>query len=142
MPARLFALLLALLPLALRADITAGNGWVWRTRAGQSGSSAGLTLHSEQPATLLAIYAPGVGRIELHHSSVDGNGRRTMRRLPNLPLPAGQTLTLREDGIHLMLLGLTQPLSRGKLPLVLTLQEAGGGRRTLVTLLDVRVPQQ
>ncbi|MFD2450131.1 copper chaperone PCu(A)C [Vogesella fluminis] len=141
MSARLFALLLVLLPLAAHADITAGNGWVWRTRAGQSGSSAGLTLHSEQPATLLAVYAPGVGRIELHHSGVDSNGRRTMRRLPSLPLPAGKTLVLREDGIHLMLLGLAHPLSRGKLPLVLTLQDAGGGRHTLVTLLDVRVPQ-
>ena len=50
-----------------------------------------------------------------------------MRPLPNgINLPAGQPVTLKPGGMHIMLMGLKQPLKQGEsFPLTLSLQKGG-----------------
>jgi copper(I)-binding protein len=49
-----------------------------------------------------------------------------MRPLAAMDIPAGQTVTPRPGGMHIMLLGLTQPLREGQsFPLTLSFEHAG-----------------
>jgi periplasmic copper chaperone A len=49
-----------------------------------------------------------------------------MRPLAAIDIPAGQTVTLSPGGMHIMLLGLTQPLREGQsFPLTLSFDHAG-----------------
>lgn len=55
------------------------------------------------------------------------DGVMRMRQLEGgVPLPAGETVKLEPGGLHVMLIGLKQPLTEGQtLPLTLTFEEAG-----------------
>jgi periplasmic copper chaperone A len=49
-----------------------------------------------------------------------------MRRVESIDLPAGQPVSLKPNGYHIMLMGLTQPLKEGQtFPLTLTFAKAG-----------------
>ena len=68
----------------------------------------------------------------------DGGVMR-MRQLPKVDLPAGQTVKLEPNGVHLMLVDLKQPLKPGdKLPLVLSVQSSGMSLTTLKIEAEVR----
>ena len=69
---------------------------------------------------------PRAERVEIHTMVHEGNVMK-MRPLPNgLDIPASQTVTLAPGGLHLMLLGLGQPLREGeRIPMVLTFERAG-----------------
>ncbi|WP_084300359.1 copper chaperone PCu(A)C [Microvirgula aerodenitrificans] len=124
--------------LADPGTVTARDGWAWRTRAGQYGSAGFVTLTSTTPARLIAASSPRVGRVEIHESFVDAQGRFGMRRLGALPLSPARPLVMRHDGIHLMLIGLRTPLAVGdRLPLTLTI-DSGGLREIVSTTLVVK----
>ena len=56
----------------------------------------------------------------LHETTVQ-QGQSRMRPREQLAVPAGQTVKLEPGGLHVMLHGLTQPLSVGQtVPLVIT----------------------
>jgi hypothetical protein len=66
-------------------------------------------------------------------------GVMRMRQLPKVELPAGQTVRLAPNGVHLMLVDLKQPLKAGdKLPLVLSVQSSGMSLTTLKIEAEVR----
>lgn len=72
-------------------------------------------LHNqgEQDDMLLSASSEVAERIEIHRRSLEDDVMR-MRAVDTLPLPAGQRLPLRHGGeLHLMLLGLRQPLRDG-----------------------------
>ena len=66
-------------------------------------------------------------------------GVMRMRQLPKVELPAGETVKLAPNGVHLMLVDLKQPLRPGdKLPLVLSVQSSGMSLTTLKIEAEVR----
>lgn len=134
---------LALFCLPALADsggVTVRDGWAWRTRAGQYGSAGFVTLNTTATARLVAASSPRVGRIEIHESFVDAQGRFGMRRLGAVALQPAHPLQMRHDGIHLMLIGLRTPLAVGdRLPLSLTI-DSGGRTEIVSTTLDIRAP--
>ena len=132
--------LLCMPALADSATVTARDGWAWRTRAGQYGSAGFITLNTTATAQLVAASSPRVGRIEIHESFVDAQGRFGMRRLGAVALQPARPLQMRHDGIHLMLIGLRTPLAVGdRLPLTLTI-DSGGQREMVSTALVVKAP--
>jgi copper(I)-binding protein len=92
--------------------------------------------HAENGATYLTIVSPSADRLTaasspvakkaaLHTMSMEGGVMR-MRLLAAIAIPAGQTVTLSPGGMHIMLLGLTQPLHQGQsFPLTLPFDHAG-----------------
>jgi hypothetical protein len=57
---------------------------------------------------------------------MDGNIMR-MRKEDSLPLPAGKSVSIEPGGLHIMLIGLKQPLVEGEtFPMHLTFEKAGG----------------
>lgn len=96
------------------APIVVENAYVRAVPPGQQNSAAFMTLsnQSERDVALLAGESPAAEVVELHTHSMDG-GMMRMRRVDQIQVPAGQTVELKPGGLHVMLIGLTAPLSPG-----------------------------
>jgi periplasmic copper chaperone A len=70
--------------------------------------------------------APQVAQRGELHTMKHENGMMMMREVPGFGLPAGQTMTLKPGGDHLMLIGIQKPLEAGqKIPATLVFEKAG-----------------
>jgi periplasmic copper chaperone A len=109
-------------------DLTIDNPWAKPSLKGVPNGAAYMTITNsgEMDDTLLAATAEVSNAVELHTMSMT-DGVMRMRQLEGgVPLPAGETVKLEPGGLHVMLIGLKQPLTEGQtLPLTLTFEEAG-----------------
>jgi copper(I)-binding protein len=131
-------LLLACPAAAQHAPAEAGDLAIarsWTRAAGQGGTGAGFLAISNRGAAadrLVAASSPVARVTELHTHVRDGEVMR-MRPVEEVEIPAGQTVTLQPGGLHLMLIGLNQPLRQGEaVPLTLRFARAGEVRVELV----------
>lgn len=112
--------------------------WARATVQGQQASGAYMTLTSSGDATLVGVATPAAESAEVHEMKLE-SGVMKMRPAPRLPLPAGQSVTLRPGGYHVMLMGLKKPLHAGEqLPLKLKVQGADGKIETIEVKAEVR----
>jgi copper(I)-binding protein len=89
--------------------------------------AAFMTLRNRggQADRLVSASVPIARTVELHTHIRDGDVMR-MRPVADIPVPAGQTVRLRPGGLHVMLIGLTEPLRQGAtVPLTLRFERAG-----------------
>lgn len=137
MPTRRHLLLAtALLPLAapaLAQDTVTELGPLrivnpWTRAAGQGMQGGGFLVIRNTSATadrLVSASSPAAGRMELHTHIRDGDVMR-MRPVNDIPVPANGEVTLQPGGLHLMLIGLTQPMNVGQsIPVTLRFEQAG-----------------
>lgn len=136
-------LLLAALPAVAAAQQTGSplrltDGWA-RPQAETSRPTGGyLTIENTGSDTVVITGASCAvaSRTEIHEM-VTQDGMMRMRRLPELAVPPGATVQLRPGGMHIMLMGLTEPLAAGRvLPCTLTLR----GGASVAASLTVRAP--
>lgn len=114
-----------LAPSALRVE----QAWARATVPGQRASGAFMQLTATQGLTLVGVSSPLAGVAEIHAMKLENDIMR-MSAVPQLELPAGQTVSLRPGGLHVMLLDLKSPLTSGSvLPLRLLLQDTHGAQR-------------
>ena len=121
-----------LLALPARAhDYRAGDLHIdhpWTRAAGANANGAGfMTIRNRgtEPDRLLAASTPAARVVELHTHIREGEVMR-MRPVQDIPIPPGQTVRLRPGGLHVMLIGLTEPLRPGtEVPLTLRFERAG-----------------
>jgi copper(I)-binding protein len=102
------------------------NPW---TRAANAGGQGGgfLVIRNTGAAAdrLLSAASPAAQRMELHTHVRDGEVMR-MRPVNDIPVPGNGSVTLQPGGLHLMLIGLTQPLAVGQsVPVTLRFERAG-----------------
>lgn len=123
------ALLLAAPGLA--HDFRAGDLLIdhpWSRAAGANTNGAGfMTIRNNgaQPDRLLSATTTIARTVELHTHIRDGEVMR-MRPVADIPIGARQTVRLRPGGLHVMLIGLTEPLRQGsEVPLTLRFERAG-----------------
>ena len=106
----------------------------WTRAAGQGATGAGFMAISNRGAAadrLLSASSPAARAIEMHSMVRDGEVMR-MRPVEAVEIRAGQTVTLRPGGLHLMLIGLSQPLRQGEtVPVTLRFERAGEVRVAL-----------
>ncbi len=129
--ARSGALLLALAALAgpALADgaVTVTGAWV---RAGTPAAKTGaafltVTNGTGAPDRLIAAQTPIADKAELHTHMMD-DGIMKMRGVDALDVAPGAPVALKPGGLHVMLLGLKQPLTEGsRFPITLTFDKAG-----------------
>ncbi|MFZ3035455.1 MAG: copper chaperone PCu(A)C [Parvibaculum sp.] len=85
-----------------------------------------LTNTGASDDVLISVASDVAARVELHSMTMDGNIMR-MRKEDSLPLPAGKSVSIEPGGLHIMLIGLKQPLVEGEtFPMHLTFEKAGG----------------
>ena len=85
-----------------------------------------LTNRGNVDDRLVSVEAPGVETVELHTMAMQ-DGVMMMRRLDDgIPVPAGDTVDLAPGGLHIMFIGLEQPLEVGSsVPVTVTFEKAG-----------------
>jgi copper(I)-binding protein len=105
--------------------------WARATPAGAKTGAIYLTVvnHTGADDKLVAASTPEAREAQLH-TMIDDNGVMKMRQLPSIEIKAGATVTLKPGGMHVMLLGLKEPLKQGA-SFPLTLQFEKGGKREL-----------
>jgi len=130
---RLSAVLLATASLGAQAgEITIGDPYARAVPPGHSNSAVYMTLKNEsmENRALVAAECPAAEVVELH-THLHEDGVMKMRRVDRIEVPAGQTVTLKPGGLHLMLIGLKETLEPGK-TLHLTLSFDNGNKEHVV----------
>lgn len=81
----------------------------------------------KQPDRLLRASTPAAQRCELHTMSIDAGNVMRMREVPDILLSPGVAVTMRPGaGLHIMLVGLKQPLKEGdSFPMTLEFERSG-----------------
>ena len=132
---RLAAALGAALLLAASAaaahDFTLGalkldHPWA-RASAGPAGNGAAFLVieNSGEADRLVATAGDVAARVELHTHTMAGDVMQ-MRQVEAVEIPAHGSAALQPGGLHIMLIGLKQPLREGeRFPLTLTFDKAG-----------------
>lgn len=118
----LFAgMLAATVGIANAQDYKLGNleietPWAPAVPKGATAAAGYLTIKNTgaEPDRLLGVSSPIAGKIEIHQMSM-ANGVMTMRPVPSgLEIKPGATVELKPSSFHLMIMGLKQPIEKGK----------------------------
>jgi len=129
MYSRVLAVAVAMLAGAAAAQtspVDIKDAWARATPGGAETAAAYATIVAPAADRLVAASTPVAGKAELHNMSIEG-GVMQMRPVEHgIDLPAGQPVTLKPGGLHIMLTGLKHPLHAGEsFPLTLTFENAG-----------------
>jgi periplasmic copper chaperone A len=122
------------------ADVTVGDAWVRESLPGRPATAAYLTLENRGPrdVRLVGGRTAAARVLELHEMRTE-RGTMKMRRIDGVTIPAGGKVALEPGGLHLMLIGLSQPLRPGaRVELVLRFQD--GSERVVEARVDPILP--
>ncbi len=115
-----------LLALPANASIEAAAGWSRQTVPGAKVGVGYLVLKNTgtRARSLLKVASPVADAVEIHQSGIDAEGVARMWPVGKLQLAAGETVQLRPEGRHLMLVGLKAPLQPGStVPVTFTFED-------------------
>ena len=95
-------------------------------------SAVFFTIHngSDHPRVLVAAQSSAARSVELHTHTMH-EGMMAMRRVPQIEIPAGQSVVFQPGGLHVMLIGLKHSLEMGQ-QIDLTLEFADGEKLNLM----------
>lgn len=97
-------------------SITVHDPYARAVPPGQPNSAAFMQLENTTHADLTLVTAQSsVAEVTELHTHTDVDGVMQMRQVENIALPAGETAELKPGGLHIMLIGLKQPLADGDL---------------------------
>ena len=120
------------------SEVKVQNAWARATAPGQAVAGVFMDLSAERPMSVVGGASPAAERVELHTMSMQ-EGVMVMRKVPEIRLPAGQTVQLKPGGLHVMLIGLKAPLQEGQtVPLTLQVRDAGGKTQEMAVQAQVR----
>jgi periplasmic copper chaperone A len=126
------------MPASAAESIVAKNAWARATAPGMTNAAVYMDVSSATDASIVGVASQAAASAELHETRVEG-GVIKMRPVARVALPARQIVKIAPGGLHIMLVGLKQPLKSGeRIPLVLTVDGPGG--RQLVTAQAVVRP--
>ena len=101
------------------------DAWARATPGKAENGAAYLTIVSPVPDRLTGVSTPIAKKAELHNMTIEG-GVMKMRPLSEVDIPAGQPVTLKPGGTHIMLTGLNRQLKLGEqFPLTLSFEKSG-----------------
>jgi periplasmic copper chaperone A len=119
------------------AEVTVKDAWVRGTVAGQSTTGAFMTITSASDAKLVGVQCGFAKSAELHTTMVSG-GVNHMHAAETIALPAGKPVALKPGGHHVMLIGVEKPITAGKVPLTLIVEDANRRRTQVEVTAEVR----
>ena len=106
--------------------IDIAGAWSRPAPAGGNGVGYVVLTNGGKPDRLLSASSPVAGRIEIHESMVMGGKAMMHSRPRGIELPAGKTVALKPESLHLMMLGLKKPLKVGEtVPVTLKFEKSG-----------------
>ena len=118
-------LLIAGAAVAQTGQVELKDAWARATPGKAENGAAYLTIVSPGADRLVSVSTPVAKKAELHTMTTEG-GVMKMRPLAGVDVPAGQPVTLKPGGAHIMLMGLNQSLQAGQsFSLTLSFEKAG-----------------
>ena len=118
-------LVVATAALAQTSQLEVNSAWARATPGKAENGAAYVTIASPTPDRLVSVSTPVANKAELHTMEMKGMVME-MRPVAGVDIPAGQPVSLKPGGEHIMLLGLNQPLREGQtFPLTLNFEKAG-----------------
>jgi copper(I)-binding protein len=106
--------------------IDISGAWSRPAPAGGNGVGYVVLQNGGKADRLVSASTPVAGRVEIHESMVMGGKAMMHPRPRGIDLPAGKTVALKPESLHLMLLGLKKPLKVGEtVPVTLKFEKAG-----------------
>ena len=120
---------------AFAGELAVTNAWSRSTPPGVTVGVAYFTLKNDTGKSdrLLKITTPVASKVQVHRTEIlDGMAR--MREVAVLHIDAGQTVEFAPNGMHLMLMGLKQPLAAGRTFEIELLFEVAGPRNVKVAI--------
>jgi len=119
--------------LAQPTQLEVDNAWAGATPGKAENGAAYVTITSPTADRLVSASTPVAKKAELHTMSMQGMVMK-MRPISGVDIPAGQVVSLKPGGEHIMLMGLNEPLREGQsFPLSLDFEKAGP-RTVMVTV--------
>ena len=113
------------------------GAWARATVQGQKGTGAFMNITAKAGTRLVGVSSPVAGVAEVHEMKME-NDIMKMRAVPALDLPAGQTVSLKPGGYHIMLMDLKAPLAKDStVPMTLRFKDAKGVESKLDLVLPV-----
>ena len=115
---------------AVRADghdagVTVTEPFARASAGNVRNGAAFMTLSSGGGDVLLRAASDVARRTELHTVKME-DGVMRMRRVPDIALPAMEKVALKPGGLHVMFMGLKEPLKQGEnIDITLTFEKAG-----------------
>ncbi len=119
---------------AQTGQIEVNNAWARATPGKSQIGAAYVTIRSPTADRLVAASTPIAQKTELHTMEMSGMVMK-MRPIAGIDIPAGQPVTLGPGGMHIMLMGLKEPLKAGQ-SFPLTLNFAKAGTRTVDVVVE------
>ena len=114
------------------------DAFIMQPIGGRDMTMAGLELNvSGGEATLVAAQTPAAEVVELHTVSMQ-DGRMQMRQVESLTVSEESPLSLKRGSDHLMVFGVTEPLTVGESVDITLSFETANGPQTLVVDAEVR----
>lgn len=110
------------------------DAWARATPGKAETGAAYLTVESPADDRLTGASTPVAGKAELHEMTMQ-DGVMKMRALTGVDLPAGRAVVLKPGAVHIMLMGLKQPLRAGE-SFPLTLEFAKAGKREIAVAVE------
>ncbi len=108
-------------------DLVIRDPWAVATVGGQKASGAFMVIENRgnTPAILVGVVSPVAKKVQIHRTIMkDGVARMVPQARIEIP-PKGEVV-LKRGGLHVMLMGLHQPLAAGdRIPLTLRFAERG-----------------
>jgi hypothetical protein len=105
------------------------GAWVGEVPPSSPVAAAYMTIKNEGAADdkLLSVTTSIAGSTMIHETVVDEEGVASMNMVDALVIPAGQSVTLKPGGTHIMLMDLKEPVTgKEKIELDLKFENAGG----------------
>ena len=135
------ALLALSTSLALRAagGITVTDARVRMVPPNTTMAQMSLVVHNQstRERKLIGAHSPLATAVELHARLTEAADDLRMREIPDIAIAAHGEVALTPRGLHLMLIGLKQPLSEGEIvPVILTFDGGGTVRVDAVVASD------
>ena len=97
------------------AELIVENAHIRESIPGAPNSAAFMILKnaSEQDVVLTSVTSKLARATELHNH-INDEGVMRMREVPEIVVPAGQSVELKPGGLHVMFMGLANPLKQGE----------------------------
>lgn len=128
------------------ADLTIDAPYAYVTAPAQKNGAVFLNITNAGDADdrLIGVSSPEgtniAERLELHSMNMDGD-MMMMRKVDAIDIPAGQTVKLAPSGLHIMLIGLQEPLRLNEpFPLTLEFETAGTQNVEVIVMMPGEKP--
>ncbi len=121
------------------SDIKVEGAWSRASAPGQGTGMADftITVNGIDGSALVGASSPVAKFVELHSMKTDDDGMMKMREIKEINLPSGESFELGTNGLHVMLIGLNNPLKAGeKFPLTLTIK---AGKQSIKVKASVEI---